>query len=41
VIAAVVALMPLADTSVSWLSVAVGAAVGLVLGLPLAMARPE
>jgi Rhomboid family len=41
VIAAVVALMPLADTRVSWLSVAVGAAVGLVLGLPLAMARPE
>lgn len=41
VIAAVVALMPIADTNVSWLSVAFGAATGLVLGLPLALARPE
>jgi membrane associated rhomboid family serine protease len=41
VIAAVVALMPVADTNVSWLSVGVGAVVGLVLGLPLALARPE
>jgi hypothetical protein len=41
VIAAVVALMPIADTSVSWLSGAFGAAVGLVLGLPLAAARPD
>ena len=41
VIAAVLALMPIADTNVSWLSVAFGAATGLVLGLPLALARPE
>jgi hypothetical protein len=41
VIAAVVALMPLADTNVSWLSGAVGAAVGLALGLPLALAQAE
>ena len=41
VIAAVLALMPIADTNVSLLSVAFGAATGLVLGLPLALARPE
>ena len=41
VIAAVVALMPIADTNVSWLSGGVGAAVGLTLGLPLAAARPD
>jgi hypothetical protein len=41
VIAAVVALMPIADTNVSWLSGGVGAAVGLALGLPLALARRE
>ena len=41
VIAAVVALMPIADPNVSWLSGAFGAAVGLALGLPLAMARRE
>jgi hypothetical protein len=41
VIAAVVALMPLADTNVSWLSGAVGAAVGVALGLPLALAQAE
>jgi len=36
VIAAVVALMPLAARDASWLSVGVGAAVGVVFGLPLA-----
>ena len=36
VIAAVVALMPLAAREASWLSVGVGAAVGVVFGLPLA-----
>jgi membrane associated rhomboid family serine protease len=41
VIAAVVVLMPIADTSVSWLSEAVGALVGLTFGLFLAVSRPE
>jgi hypothetical protein len=41
VIAVVVALMPIADSNVSWVSGGVGVAVGLTLGLPLAMARPE
>lgn len=40
VIAVVVALMPIADTNVSWVSEGVGVAVGLTLGLPLALARP-
>jgi membrane associated rhomboid family serine protease len=40
VIGVVVALMPIADTSVSWVSQAVGVAVGVTLGLPLALARP-
>jgi membrane associated rhomboid family serine protease len=40
VIAAVVALMPLADQNASWLADGVGVATGLVLGLPLAVMRP-
>jgi hypothetical protein len=40
VIALVVALMPLADKNVSWVSVGVGALVGFALGLPLALSRP-
>ena len=40
VIGVVVALMPIADPNVSWVSEGVGVAVGLTLGLPLALARP-
>ena len=40
VIAAVVALMPLVDTNVSWLAGGVGVLTGATLGLPLAVLRP-
>ena len=40
VLAAVVALMPLADTNVSWLAGGVGVLSGAALGLPLAVLRP-
>jgi hypothetical protein len=36
----VVALMPLADPSASWVSDGVGVVAGLLLGVPLAMIRP-
>ena len=39
-IAAVVALMPLVDTNVSWLADGVGVLAGATLGLPLAVLRP-
>jgi membrane associated rhomboid family serine protease len=41
VIAVVVALMPFAARNASWLSVAVGAAVGIGFGLPLARLQPR
>jgi hypothetical protein len=40
VIAAVVVLMPLVDTNVSWLADGVGVLTGATLGLPLAVLRP-
>jgi membrane associated rhomboid family serine protease len=39
-IAAVVALMPLADPNASWVAGGVGVATGLVAGVPLALMRP-
>ncbi len=40
VIAAVVALMPVADPNTPWLADAVGVLAGVALGVPLALARP-